>query len=160
MHIQINETGFDTDAVPQLTYAGVAFTDLAGNPLNGGAAYANGDITEVDESPPAFASITTADTDADGQIDQLDITFSEPVDIYDYGEDSNPDDGLDCLTVTITDYTIAEIIFYLYRFNYSNEIYHLPMNKTTGLVHIWWIATPMPDSYLKFDIEKNIWRMY
>ncbi|RKX95161.1 MAG: hypothetical protein DRP84_05010, partial [Spirochaetes bacterium] len=102
IYISIDETGYDTGDTPDITTNSSTFSDLAGNHLNGGVNYTSGDINEVDTAPPAFSSIITGDTDKDGHIDTIHITFSEPVNINDPNGTS---DGLDCLSVS--GYTIA-----------------------------------------------------
>ena len=104
VYLTIDETGFDTGDTPEVTTSSVSATDLAGNILNGGTDYGTGDITEVDASPPAFSSITTADSDKNGHIDEIILEFSEDVTITDSGGDG---DGLDCINIG-SSYTISD----------------------------------------------------
>lgn len=61
--------------VPNATYApvGAGVTDPAGNPAPGRV------LSTADAAPPVAVGADTADADADGRIDRLDVTFSEPV---------------------------------------------------------------------------------
>ena len=76
--LTIDETGVDTANMPDFTYASASgnIQDLAENTL---ANVASGDILESDGVAPVKTSMTMNDTDADGRVDQVIVTYSEPL---------------------------------------------------------------------------------
>ncbi len=82
--------GFDTAATPDVSYSGTVLADLLGNVM----AAAN-DVASRDAAPPVLASALTRDADGDGEIDGIQLTFTEAIDdeSVDVGEFSVEDDG-------------------------------------------------------------------
>lgn len=73
-------TGLPTVALGDtVTLDGAVITDLSANPATPAAFSSIGGTFSDDTTPPTIASLTTADTNSDGYIDQLMATFSENV---------------------------------------------------------------------------------
>jgi hypothetical protein len=91
-------TGTETK---QVTYSGTT-ADLAGNVL---ATVSAGDVTETDGAAPVIRSATTADGNGNGEIDAIDLQYSEAVDVTDgNGSDGLPGYTVDGYTITNKDY--------------------------------------------------------
>jgi hypothetical protein len=72
--VDIEEAGVDSDAKPAVEAAAGAATDANGNPQTAGNV-----VNADDGTPPAITSAQTRDTDADGKVDRVAVTFSENV---------------------------------------------------------------------------------
>lgn len=75
-----DQTGCDTDAINQditWTASSILIKDLAGNLV---ADLASGGITEADGAGPVAMAGVTQDSDGDGKVDSLKLTFSENID--------------------------------------------------------------------------------
>ncbi|SNS68760.1 Ig-like domain-containing protein [Ekhidna lutea] len=73
--LTVTEMGsYDTDATPGVTVNGGELDDTDANTIPGAT------LTAIDNADPVFVSATTADSDSDGQIDEINILFSEDVD--------------------------------------------------------------------------------
>lgn len=73
--VTVDESESNSGTLPSFSYdpAGGAVTDLAGNVAAAGAG------TAGDGAPPVLTSAQTADVDANGRIDRVEVGFSEPV---------------------------------------------------------------------------------
>jgi hypothetical protein len=102
--ITLTEGGsYDTSAIPLVAYTdlndGTELQDLSGNDATNYVATA-----ATDGAAPAFVSAITGDTNNDGSVDRLVITFSENVDIT----DGNGGDGLPAITLSAGVIVIGE----------------------------------------------------
>jgi len=71
------ESGYDTGAVPQVTYSGGTVVDANGAALS---ILTADTVVEVDNAYPLLMKAVTADRNHNGKIDMLNLTFSESMD--------------------------------------------------------------------------------
>lgn len=78
IQLRITTDGNEVDGTDakDVTYAQGTTEDLAGHKL---ADVASGDVSEQDGAKPVVDSIATLDRDGDGQVDRINVTYSEPL---------------------------------------------------------------------------------
>jgi hypothetical protein len=71
--VSVDERGIDTSSVPAVTAASGAAKDGGDNPAPARS------ISAADGAPPAIIDAATGDTDANGKLDKMTLTFSEVI---------------------------------------------------------------------------------
>lgn len=92
IYITFTEGSADSGALPTVTYAAGTLTDLADNALAN-----NGPTASTDLAKPVITVANWLDSDTNGNIDRVTLTFSEQVDIADAGAGG---DGLDSIVIS------------------------------------------------------------
>ena len=87
IHIRVTSgSSTDTGYIPDVTATASGIQDLSSNPLG---TVVSGTITETDGAKPVIMSAVTVDSNRNGTVDQVILTFSEQVDVTDGGTDDD-----------------------------------------------------------------------